>query len=133
MGSRSSTPTLESLPIASLRRLPSSGRLQCASLLLPWSQIYLLCPLWSLLSAPFLVLQLYRLQRIRHASACFIPGRTGTGVDNIFVQPLDGSPGRQVTDLTSENISQCQWSPDGKTLAVARVLDTSDVVMLSEK
>ena len=52
---------------------------------------------------------------------------------NIFVQPLDGSPGRQVTDLTSENISQFQWSPDGKTLAVARVHDTSDVVMLSEK
>jgi Tol biopolymer transport system component len=54
-------------------------------------------------------------------------------VDNIFVQPLDGSPGRQVTDFTSENISQIQWSPDGKTLAVARVHDTSDVVMLSEK
>jgi Tol biopolymer transport system component len=83
--------------------------------------------------SPFLVLQLYRLQRIRHASACCIPGTTGTGVDNIFVQPLDGSPGRQVTDLTSENISQFQWSPDGKTLAGARVHDTSDVVMLSEK
>jgi eukaryotic-like serine/threonine-protein kinase len=55
------------------------------------------------------------------------------GVDNIFVQPLDGSAGRQVTDFTSENISQFQWSPDGKTLAVARVHDTSDVVMLSEK
>ncbi|MGC2153476.1 MAG: protein kinase, partial [Terriglobales bacterium] len=55
------------------------------------------------------------------------------GVDNIFVQPLDGSPGRQVTDFTSENISQFQWSPDGKTLAVARVHDTSDVVMLTEK
>jgi Tol biopolymer transport system component len=53
-------------------------------------------------------------------------------VDNIVVQPLDGSPGRQVTDFTSENISQFQWSPDGKTLAVARVHDTSEVVMLSE-
>ena len=53
-------------------------------------------------------------------------------MDNIFVQPLDGSPGRQVTDFTSENISQIQWSPGGKTLAVARVHDTSDVVMLSE-
>jgi Tol biopolymer transport system component len=54
-------------------------------------------------------------------------------VENIFVQPLDGSPGRQVSDSTSENISQFQWSPDGKTLAVARVHDTSDVVVLSEK
>jgi eukaryotic-like serine/threonine-protein kinase len=55
------------------------------------------------------------------------------GVDNIFVQPLDGSPGRQVTNFTSEEISQFQWSPDGKTLAVARVQNTSDVVLLREK
>ncbi|HWO28198.1 MAG TPA: hypothetical protein VNO32_05320 [Candidatus Acidoferrum sp.] len=53
-------------------------------------------------------------------------------MDNIFVQPLDGSPGREVTDFTSETISPFQWSPDGKTLAVARVHDTSDAVMLSE-
>jgi Tol biopolymer transport system component len=58
---------------------------------------------------------------------------TVTGRGHIFVQPLDGSPGRQVTDFTSENISQFQWSPDGKTFSVARVHDTSDVVMLSEK
>src|SRR5258707_11802643 len=44
-GSRGSAPALESLPIASLRRLPSSGGLQRASLLLPWSLIYLFCPL----------------------------------------------------------------------------------------
>jgi eukaryotic-like serine/threonine-protein kinase len=55
------------------------------------------------------------------------------GVDNVFVQPLDGSPGRQVTSFTSEEISQFQWSPDGKTLAVARVQNTSDVVLLREK
>src|ERR1700693_32136 len=85
------------------------------------------------LSVPFLLLQLYRPQRIRHASACCIPGTMGTGCGQYFVQPLDGSPGRQVTDFTSENISPFQWAPDGKTLAVARVHDTSDVVMLSEK
>jgi serine/threonine protein kinase/Tol biopolymer transport system component len=55
------------------------------------------------------------------------------GVDNVFVQPLDGSPGRQITNFTSETISQFQWSPDGKTLAVARVQNTSDVVLLREK
>jgi Tol biopolymer transport system component len=54
-------------------------------------------------------------------------------VENILLQPLDGSPGHQVTDFSSENISQFQWPPDGKTLTVARVHDTSDVVMLSEK
>jgi hypothetical protein len=35
-------------------------------------------------------------------------------VENILLQPLDGSPGHQVTDFTSENISQFQWSQDGK-------------------
>ncbi|MGO9518755.1 MAG: protein kinase domain-containing protein [Candidatus Korobacteraceae bacterium] len=55
------------------------------------------------------------------------------GVDNIFVQPLDGSPGHPITNFTSEHIAQFQWSPDGKTLAVARAHTTSDVVLLREK
>ncbi|MGB8062205.1 MAG: protein kinase [Candidatus Sulfotelmatobacter sp.] len=55
------------------------------------------------------------------------------GVDNIFAQPLDGSSGRQVTNFTSEHIVQFHWSRDGKTLAVARSHDTSDVVLLREK
>ena len=55
------------------------------------------------------------------------------GVDNIFVQPLDGSPGHQITNFTSQQISEFQWSPDGKTLAVARAQNTSDVVLLREK
>ncbi|MGB7602702.1 MAG: protein kinase [Candidatus Sulfotelmatobacter sp.] len=55
------------------------------------------------------------------------------GVDNIFVQPLDGSPGHAITNFTSEHIAEFQWSPDGKTLAVARAQNTSDVVLLREK
>ena len=55
------------------------------------------------------------------------------GVDNIWVQPLDGSPGHQITNFTAEHIAEFQWSPDGKTLAVARSHDTSDVVLLREK
>jgi Tol biopolymer transport system component len=55
------------------------------------------------------------------------------GVDNIFVQPLDGSPGHQITNFTSQHISEFRWSPDGKTLAVARAQKTSDVVLLREK
>jgi eukaryotic-like serine/threonine-protein kinase len=55
------------------------------------------------------------------------------GLDNIFVQPLDGSRGHQITNFTSEHIAEFQWSPDGKTLAVARTQDTSDVVLLREK
>jgi Tol biopolymer transport system component len=55
------------------------------------------------------------------------------GVDNIFVQPLDGSPGHQITNFTSQHIAEFQWSPDGKTLAVARTQNISDVVLLREK
>jgi eukaryotic-like serine/threonine-protein kinase len=55
------------------------------------------------------------------------------GVDNIFVQPLDGSPGHQITNFTSEHIAEFRWSPDGKNLAVARAQNTSDVVLLREK
>jgi Tol biopolymer transport system component len=55
------------------------------------------------------------------------------GVDNIFVQPLDGSPGHEITNFTSQHISAFQWSPDGKTLAVARAQNISDVVLLREK
>jgi serine/threonine protein kinase len=55
------------------------------------------------------------------------------GVDNIFVQPLDGSAGHQITNFTTEQIAQFRWSPDGKTLAVARAQRTSDVVLLQEK
>jgi eukaryotic-like serine/threonine-protein kinase len=55
------------------------------------------------------------------------------GVDNIFVQPLDGSPGHQITNFTSETISQFQWSPDGRTIAIGRVQNSSDVVLLREK
>lgn len=55
------------------------------------------------------------------------------GVDNIFVQPLDGSRGRTITNFTAENIITFRWSPDGKTLAVARTQNTSDVVLLQQK
>ena len=54
------------------------------------------------------------------------------GVDNLWVQPLDGSSGHQLTHFTSELISDFHWSPDGKTLAVIREHDLSDVVLLRE-
>jgi eukaryotic-like serine/threonine-protein kinase len=55
------------------------------------------------------------------------------GVGNIWVQPLDGSAGRQITNFTADRIVEFRWSPDGKTLAVTRVHDVSDVVLLREK
>jgi eukaryotic-like serine/threonine-protein kinase len=54
------------------------------------------------------------------------------GVDNIWIQPMDGSAGRQITNFTSEQIQRFYWSPDGKTLAVLRGHSESDVVLLQE-
>jgi serine/threonine protein kinase/Tol biopolymer transport system component len=54
------------------------------------------------------------------------------GVDNVWIQPLDGSPGRQITHFTSEQINSFHWSPDGKNLAVSRGHTDSDVVLLQE-
>src|SRR5712691_8046557 len=42
------------------------------------------------------------------------------GVDNLWVQPLDDSPGRQITNFKSEQISTFDRSPDGKTWGILR-------------
>jgi eukaryotic-like serine/threonine-protein kinase len=54
------------------------------------------------------------------------------GVDNLWVQPLDGSAGHQITKFTSDQIDLFHWSPDGKTLALLRGHSESDVVLLQE-
>jgi eukaryotic-like serine/threonine-protein kinase len=54
------------------------------------------------------------------------------GVDNVWIQPLDGSPGHPITDFKSEQIWSFRLSPDGKSLAVLRGHFDSDVVLLQE-
>jgi Tol biopolymer transport system component len=54
------------------------------------------------------------------------------GVDNVWVQPLDGSAGHAITDFQSEQIWSMSFSPDGKGLAVLRGHYDSDVVLLQE-
>jgi serine/threonine protein kinase len=54
------------------------------------------------------------------------------GVDNLWQQPLDGSAGHQLTNYTSDHISEFGWSPDGKRLAVNRRAESSDVVLLRD-
>ncbi len=54
------------------------------------------------------------------------------GVDNVWVQPMDGSPGRQITKFDSEQILSFHWSPDGKNLGILRGHTDSDVVLLQE-
>jgi serine/threonine protein kinase len=67
--------------------------------------------------------------------------RDGTGVvypvregetDNLWLQHLDGSPGKQLTDFKTEHIRDFDYSFDGKQLAVIRGHLESDVVLIRE-
>lgn len=52
------------------------------------------------------------------------------GVDNLWLQPLNGGPGRQLTIFGSFKIYSYQWSPDGKSLALVRGDSPSDLVLI---
>jgi serine/threonine protein kinase/Tol biopolymer transport system component len=52
------------------------------------------------------------------------------GVDNLWIQPLDGSARRQLTHFTSEKIAGCTFSKDGTQLSIKRGHSDSDAVLL---
>ncbi|MGI8919431.1 MAG: protein kinase domain-containing protein [Pyrinomonadaceae bacterium] len=52
------------------------------------------------------------------------------GVSNIWIQPWDGGPARQITNFKSDQIFWFEWSTDGRQLGVSRGAITSDVVMI---
>jgi len=67
--------------------------------------------------------------------------RDGTGIiypiregqtDNLWLQHLDGSPGKQLTDFKSEFIRDFDYSYDGKQLAIIRGHRESDVVLIHD-
>jgi Tol biopolymer transport system component/DNA-binding winged helix-turn-helix (wHTH) protein len=53
------------------------------------------------------------------------------GVDNIWAQPLDGSPPLQLTNFKADKIRAFDWSRDGRSLAIVRLSETSDVILIS--
>ena len=57
---------------------------------------------------------------------------TRSGISNIWNQPLDGGPAKQLTNFASDNIWAFGWSRDGKQLACVRGAMTNDVVLISE-
>lgn len=59
------------------------------------------------------------------------PIRNGD-TDNLWLQHLDGTPGKQLTDFKSELIRDFDYSMDGKQLAVIRGHRESDVVLMRE-
>jgi len=67
----------------------------------------------------------------RDAKAVVYPLRHG-GVDDLWLQPLDGSSGKQITDFKSEHIIDFHWSFDGSKLGVIRGHTDSDVVLIRD-
>jgi Tol biopolymer transport system component len=55
------------------------------------------------------------------------------GVDNIWMQPLDGSKGHKLTNFNDpQKIQDFRWSPDARTLALLRFSSVSDVILLRD-
>jgi eukaryotic-like serine/threonine-protein kinase len=54
------------------------------------------------------------------------------GTDNLWLHPLDGSRGRQITNFKADAIQTFQFSLDGKTLGVMRTHIDSGVVLLHD-
>jgi len=52
--------------------------------------------------------------------------------DNLWLQPLDGSAGKQISNFKSERIQDFHWSPDGKQIGIIRGHTDSDVVLLRD-
>ena len=67
----------------------------------------------------------------RDGKAVVYPARLN-GVDNLWLQPLDGSKGHTITDFKSERIRDFHWSFDGKQLAMVRGHTDSDVVLMRD-
>ncbi|SRR6266567_2124890 len=56
---------------------------------------------------------------------------TRAGVSNLWRQPIDGSPPKQLTTFKSDQIFSYDWSREGELLACERGVETSDVVLIS--
>jgi Tol biopolymer transport system component len=53
------------------------------------------------------------------------------GVTNLWAQPVDGSPPKQLTNFVSDRIFSFDISRDGKQVALNRGTSASDVVLIS--
>ena len=54
------------------------------------------------------------------------------GVDNLWLQPLDGSKGHAITDFKAERIRDFHWSFDGKQVGLVRGHTDADVVLIRD-
>ncbi len=58
-------------------------------------------------------------------------GVTRGGVTNLWAQPIDGSPPKQLTNFAADRVFSFQISRDGKQVALNRGTSASDVVLIS--
>jgi Tol biopolymer transport system component/DNA-binding winged helix-turn-helix (wHTH) protein len=54
------------------------------------------------------------------------------GLSDIWLQPLDGSQPRPLTDFRAKQIIAFDWSRDGRSLAFVRGVETRDVVLIEQ-
>ena len=73
-----------------------------------------------------------RIRFSRDGKAVVYPFRHA-GVDDLWLQPLDGTPGKQITDFKSEHIIDFHWSFDGSKVGVIRGHTDSDVVLIRDR
>jgi len=59
----------------------------------------------------------------------FVDSRNG--VQNLWVQPVDGSPARAITNFVGGEVFSFDWARDGR-LAYSRGMSTSDVVLIRQ-
>ena len=55
------------------------------------------------------------------------------GAVNLWRFPMDGSPPRQITAFTSDQIVNFAWSRDARMLAMSRVSESADVVLITQQ
>jgi Tol biopolymer transport system component len=72
----------------------------------------------------------FGLVRFSHDGKSVVYPTRKNGVDNLWLQPLDGTKGHALTDFQSERIYDFHWSLDGKKLALVRGHNDSDVVLI---
>jgi hypothetical protein len=70
--------------------------------------------------------------RFTHGGEAVVYPFRDQDAENLWLQPLDGSPGKQITNFKAEQISDFHWSFNGSKLAMVRGHTDSDVVLLQE-
>ena len=73
----------------------------------------------------------WRLVRWSSDSQALTYAASLSGVSNIWSQPINGGAPKQLTNFGSNHIFGFDWSPDGKSLALARGLETREIVLIS--